>query len=252
MKAFLLGILIMMSASLSAQVTNVEARRLKNDTLSWYRELNAGIKFVRERGNIVTLTSDARIQHRKEKNLYLALAEYNWSGAKGTTLTHNAFLHLRYNRYLPVKWLVWEGFSQLQFNEITRINLRWLLGSGPRFKLYEESKGSIYLGSLYMFEITRENTLDDQYLRLIENRMSSYFSVSIFPADNISLLTTTYYQPRIDKWSDYRLNNISELRFRFNKYLVLSMVYRLTFDSFPAEGAPRYTHNFENRIGVVF
>lgn len=246
------GILIMVSASVCAQVTNVEARRLRNDTLPWYREFNAGVKFVREKGNVVTLTSDARVQNRKDDNLYLALAEYNWSGAKGTTLTHNAFLHLRYNRYLPVKWLIWEGFHQLQFNEITGINIRWLMGTGPRFKLYEENKGSIYLGSLYMFEISREKKLDNQFQRLIENRISSYLSISIFPADNISLLTTTYYQPRLDKWSDFRLNNISELRFKVNKHLALSMVYRLTFDPFPAEGAPRYTHNFENKIGVMF
>lgn len=241
-----------LSSIADAQVTNIEARRLRNDTLRWYWEANTGFRLVKEVGNIFTLNNDGRMHHRKDKNLYMALAEYNWSGARGRTLTHNTFLHLRYNRFFENKWLAWEGFTQFQFNEITRINIRWLLGTGPRFRLYHTDKGSINIGILYMFEITKEKTLDGGTRLLVENRKSSYLAISIFPAENISLLSTTYYQPRLNQWSDYRLNNITELRARINKHFTMSIAYRLTFDAVPAEGAPRFTHNFENKIGIVF
>jgi hypothetical protein len=235
-----------------AQVTNVEGRRLKTDSLGWYRELNTGVRFVREINNVYTLQNDVRVQYKNAKNLYLGLIEYNWSGGNGKTLNHNAFLHLRYNRTLPREDVKWEAFTQIQFNEITRINARWLLGTGPRFKLVDKENYVFYLGTLYMFEILRERNLENEPVRLIENRTSSYLSFSIFPKDNISIISTTYYQPRIDDMLDFRINNITEFRVRVTRRLTMSTTYRLTLDTDPAPGVPQVNHFFDNRIGIVF
>jgi len=252
MRKLFLGVLMCSGFSAAAQVTNVEARRVKTDTTGWYGEINTGFKFVREVGNVFTSNSDARIQFKDKKNLYLALGEYNWSGARGKTFTHNAYLHLRYNRKLKPDWLRWEAFTQVQFNEITRINLRWLLGTGPRFKLKEKERSSVYWGTLYMFEITKELDIEGNRLDRYEHRKSSYLSFSLFPVDNLSIISTSYYQPRIDNWSDFRVSNVSELRAKITKRLVLSMVYKFNYDAYPAESIPRVTHSFENKIGLVF
>ncbi len=235
-----------------AQVTNVEGRRVKTDTVGWYGEVNTGFKFVKEVGNVFTSNSDTRIQYKTQKDLYLALGEYNWSGARGKTFTHNGYLHLRYNRKLKPAWLRWEVFSQVQFNKITRINLRLLNGTGPRFKLMEKEKAAIYLGTLYMFEHSKELDLDNNKLSLNEHRKSTYLSFSVFPTDIISLISTTYYQPKITDWKDYRIAHVSEFRAKISRRLVLGMVYKLNFDTFPAAGISKVTHSFENKIGLVF
>lgn len=249
---YLFLILFLNCAVAQAQVTNVEGRRVKTDTTGWYGEINTGFKFVKEVGNVFTSNSDARIQYKTDKNLYLALGEYNWSGARGRTFTHNAYLHLRYNRKLKPSWLRWEVFTQTQFNKITRINLRILSGTGPRYKLFEKEKGSIYLGTLYMFEHSKESDMEGNILYLNEHRKSSYLSFSLFPTDQLSVISTTYYQPRIDKWSDYRISNASEFRARITRRLVLSMVYKFNFDTSPAEGISKVTHSFENKLGLIF
>lgn len=242
----------LLTPTIHAQVTNVESKRLKTDTTGWAGEVNTGFKFVREVGNVLSSNTDLRAQYKTKKDLYLALAEYNWSGARGQTFTHNAYVHLRYNRKLKPSWLRWEVFSQAQFNKITRINHRILTGTGPRFKLLGRDLGVIYFGSLYMFEHSKELDADDNHVFRNEHRLSTYLSYSIFPADPISIVSTTYYQPRFNAWRDFRVSHVSELRFQVMKRLVLSMVYKLNYDADPAVGISKITQSFENKIGVTF
>lgn len=249
---YLLLIVLSSYVLAEAQVTNVEGERVKTDTIGWTGEVNTGFKFVKESANVFTSNTDARVQYKAPKDLYLALGEYNWSGAGGKAFTHNAYMHLRYNRKFKADWMRWEVFSQLQFNEITRINLRLLNGTGPRFKVLNKEIAVMYLGTLYMFEHAKELDIDDVVIMKYEHRLSSYLSYSIFPTEQISLVSTTYYQPRLDKWSDFRVAHASEMRIKILKHLVLSMVYKLNFDADPAMGVSRLTHSFENKIGVVF
>lgn len=235
-----------------AQVTNVESKRVRTDTVGWTGEANTGFKFVREAGNVFTSNTDARVQYKTKKDLYLILGEYNWSGAIGKSFTNNAYVHLRYNRALRPEWLKWEVFSQVQFNEVTRIKLRLLNGTGPRFKLLSKEKGVMYLGTLYMFEHSKELDIEDEEVVKNEHRFSSYLSYSFFPTEQVSLVSTTYYQPKFNKRSDFRVAHVSEMRVKVLKNLVLSMIYKLNFDTKPAMGIARVTHSFENKIGIVF
>ena len=88
-------VLLIFGGFLNAQVTNIEARRVQTDTAGWYGEANTGFKFVKEVGTVFTSNTDARIQYKTKKDLYLLLGEYNWSGASKITNTHNAYLQLR-------------------------------------------------------------------------------------------------------------------------------------------------------------
>ena len=249
---FIASVLLIFGGLIQAQVTNIEASRVKTDTTGWYGEVNTGFKFVKEVGSVFSLNADVRVQYKTAKDLYLVLGEYNWSGASSKTNTHNAYLHLRYNRKLKPSFLRWEVFSQYQFNKITRINLRILNGTGPRFKLLGKEKALIYLGVLYMFEYTKELNQENTILYLKEHRNSSYLSFSIFPNNMISILSTSYYQPRLDQWKDYRISNITEFRAKISKKLYIGMAYKFNFDTYPSEGISRVTHSFENKIGVAF
>ncbi|MCO5229745.1 MAG: DUF481 domain-containing protein [Chitinophagales bacterium] len=245
-------ILLLAFSDAFSQVTNIEARRVKTDTAGWYGEVNTGFKIVKEVGKVFSSNSDMRIQYKTPKDLYLLLSEYNWSRASEKSFTNNFYLHLRYNRKLKRDWIRWEAFTQYQFNEITKIRLRLLNGTGPRYKLLGKELGSVYLGTLYMFEYTQELNQEKDILIKKEHRMSSYLSFSIFPNDILSVISTTYYQPRIDKWKDYRVSNIIDLRAKITKRFSISMLYKLNFDTYPAAGISRLSYSFENKIGLTF
>lgn len=252
MRVIVVLFLFITTFSVSAQVANVEARRVKTDTVGWYGEVNTGFKVVKEVGKVFSSNSDVRVQYKTSKDLYLLLSEYNWSRASEKSFTNNFYLHLRYNRKLNKDWIRWEAFTQYQFNEITKIRLRLLNGTGPRYKLLGKELGSVYLGTLYMFEYTHELNEGKDILIKKEHRMSSYLSFSIFPNDILSIISTTYYQPRIDKWKDYRVSNIIDVRAKISKRFSISMLYKLNFDSYPAVGISKLSYSFENKLGITF
>ena len=252
LKFCLIILILLISTDLSAQITNVESQRKKTDTTGWYGEFNVGFKVLKEVKHVFGLNGDARIQYKQKKNLYLLLGNYNWSQSGGSIYVHNSYLHFRYNRSLKPNWLKWEFFSQAQFNKMTKVNLRLLNGTGPRFKAVGKEKAVLYLGVAYMHEWTKELVDENIIGKKSEHRMSSYVSASIFPNDMVSIISTSYYQPRLDYWSDFRFNTINELRVKLSKMLTLSWVYTLSYDRYPAYQIPQLNYSFENKLGIVF
>lgn len=247
----ILLILILWTKLSFGQVVNIENRRVKSDSSGWYSEFNTGFKYLKEVNPVFTFANDLRSQLKREKDLFLILGNYELSRSKGKTLTHNAFFHFRYN-YKLTKYLRWEAFTQFQFNEITKVKNRFLLGTGPRWKLFDAGFGAMYIGNTYMFEVNRELKLDNTIRLQLDNRLSNYLSFSVFPLENVSIISTSYYQPVLNRWTDYRLSSVSDLRLKVNKYLFVQMSYRLSYDADPAEGIPPLNHSFENKLGIVF
>lgn len=250
-KILFLSGLLFLGVHLRAQVTNVEADRVKTDTIGWRGEANVGLQFEQEKTKTTEFSANARGQYKDHKNLYLLLGEYKRSQTIGKTFKNKAYLHARYNRRVNY-WMKWEVYSQIQFNRNTNIDLRLLNGTGPRFRLSKTEHARIYTGISYMYEITRELTEHEEYQMLREHRNSNYISFSLFPTDNFSVISTSYFQPRLDKFSDYRLSNATELRFKIYKTLVFGVEYKLSYDRYPAYGVPKITHNLQNKIGITF
>lgn len=103
-----------------------------------------------------------------------------------------------------------------------------------------------------MFEYAKELDLEENKITRKEHRLSSYFSYSLFPTEQIALISTTYYQPRFDLWSDYRISHVTELKIKVLKHLNLGIVYKLNFDTYPAPDISKVTQSFENKIGIEF
>ena len=143
----------------------------------------------------------------------------------------------------------WEVFTQVQYNNQTKLNLRYLAGSGPRFKLtpYEEAK--FYWGVAYMFEYEE---LTDPGVVHQDHRMSSYFSFTLKPVDNVSFVSTTYVQPLIKDFADYRLLNENVLSLAITGHLSLDIKFQVSYDAAPAEGVPNTIYTSRNGLTYSF
>ena len=75
----------------------------------------------------------------------------NFLKTKDEDLNNAGFLHFRYNYKLKKNWVRWEAFTQVQFNKANGLRLRFLIGTGPRFKLIQKEKFKTYIGALYMY-----------------------------------------------------------------------------------------------------
>ena len=124
------------------------------------------------------------------------------------------------------------------------------MGAGPRFKLTMSEKYKLYLGTLIMYE---HEELSDNITQIQRNfRGSAYFSFSLYPSDNVSLVSTTYYQPLLNQISDYRISSQSSLVVGLVKNFALNTSYTFMYDISPAIGIPTSQYDFSTGITYSF
>lgn len=242
-------VLIMGCHLATAQIVNIENARLHTDTTGWAGNTNANVAIIKTVQNIFSLDLNAHVQFKSKKDLYLLLGSYGMLNGGGTKLVDNSFLHFRYNRKLN-NHLRWEAFTQIQKNVINHIEYRFLVGTGPRFKVVDHKMFKLFWASLMMLE--KEKAKIQPARSAFDWRNSTYVSFSIYPNSQLDLVSTTFFQPLIRLFNDYRVLNQSKLRVKATKKLSLSMNYNYLFDHFPPEGTPKTNYSFSTGLDYDF
>lgn len=245
-------VLLLLNTKLGfAQIVNVESARMQSDTTGWMG--NAGVSFSLNQSvqRIIDVEFDNHIQYKTpgNKDLWLLLTSYGFQKGGTQKFVNNSLVHLRYNHKLN-SWLRWEIFTQLQNNLITQIRSRFLLGTGPRLKIFSTEIIRLYAATLLMYERERENIKPP----IIHNdiRSSSYISFTITPQKEIELISTTYFQPLISKISDWRVLNQATLKVKFGKHFRFSLLWNYLHDRYPAGTAPRTTYTLKSGVDYEF
>ena len=158
------------------------------------------------------------------------------------------FYHLRYNRTLT-KVVRWEAFTQWQQNSITNIDLRALVGTGPRFRIYEAKRSRLYAGVLVMFEHERDLKPTVTYNDI---RSDNYVSFTYKPNDIFDITGTTFYQPLFRLLKDYRILNQISVNIKATKHLSITTYWDFSYDTFPALGTPDVNYTITNGFSYVF
>jgi len=142
-------------------------------------------------------------------------------------------------------------FTQLQKDKVSFINFRALFGLGTRFHLFRSKKNSFFLGTLIMYE--HENSIGNT-TDIIEKttRGNIYFSFNLHLRKNISISSTTYYQPKLDYFSDYRVSSETSISFTLFKKLALVTSFTYQLDKFPVLGIPNSQYKLEKGIQYTF
>lgn len=232
-----------------AQIVNIEGERYTTDTTGWKGSYNLGFTFGQQAVKYFAFGNTAHIQYKSKRSLYLILGSVDLLKSQNEEFVNSGFFHLRYN-YKIKDWLRWEAFTQIQYNKLNGIRLRYLLGTGPRFKVVQVEKFKTYIGTLYMFEYEVNS---DKTQKLFQGRFSGYLSFSLRPVKSVEIVSTTYYQPRFDVIKDYRISTDNSLNFKFYKMLSFGVNFRLNYDSRPPEGAAtNLTYQLENKFKIDF
>ena len=173
---------------------------------------------------------------------------YGFLKGAGTRLIDNTFLHFRYN-YKLNRIVRWEAFTQVQQNVVTGISSRFLIGTGPRFKILSTKLIRLYAASLLMYEREEEtnNNIIHNYIR-----SSSYVSFTITPNKQLEIISTSFFQPLPDNWNDYRLLNQVSIRVKAGKKLGVKLNWNYLNDSRPVAGIPSVNYNLSTGIDYEF
>jgi len=232
----------------SAQILNIEQERINSDTSRWAGSAKTSIQYSKIGQELFNGSAYMHIQYKTKRSIFLTLSEYNLTKASGSDIINAGAQHFRYNYKLNNRF-TGEMFTQFQFNKVLKVKFRWLLGVGPRVNIVKTKPFSLFLAVSYMYEY--EELYDSDILNH-NHRLSSYISSNLKIKDNLSLINTTYFQPKINKYSDYRLLSQSDLKVGITKHFSFLISYIYFYDAFPAIGVPKETQYLANSIAYNF
>ncbi len=250
MKKYIYIAILLFPLTLSSQIINVENLRRVTDTTGWSGFARLDLHLIKNRNKIFGVSNRIRVQYKREKHLWLFINDLDFREANSRKLVSKNAQHLRYN-YKFHKKMALEAFLQSQENEIAAIRFRGLVGAGLRFKLSKSEKYKLYLGNLIMYEHEKVIESDEKIFNK-DWRNSSYFSMSLFPVKNISIASTTYFQPRYDKFSDFRVSSQTTMSFRIIKNLRFATTFTYQYDEFPVLGIPKEQYRLTNGVMYSF
>ncbi|MCC6724697.1 MAG: DUF481 domain-containing protein [Saprospiraceae bacterium] len=252
MKRLAVFLLWGMPMLLLAQIVNIEEQRITgtSDSVHWYGHLRLGANLVKVQEEVLQLNANAQVEHKMGKSLFLLLTDARFLRAGGKDFNNAGFAHLRYNRKLTDP-LSAEVFTQAQYNRLLLIELRALVGAGLRYRLYKSQSGKsrIYCGAAYLYE---ENQFTDATGDRQWHRLSGYLSFTFRPWTGVTLVSTTYFQPKVTYWANYRLATEWRLDTPLGKKLSFFTDFSLQTDKALPVDAPVSNYTWQNGLTYKF
>ena len=249
MRSFIIVLFLLISAPSISQILNAESLRKVTDTSGFSGTTDLKFSLKRTVNDFLTFGNSIHLQYKMNKNLFLFKNDISFQKIEGEKLENSGISHIRYNyRFHPR--IAWEVFAQGQYNKVSLVNLRGLFGTGPRFKLTNFENYKFYLGTLVMYE--HEELVDGFTPVQRDFRGSTYLSFSLYPLETISITSTTYYQPKLSQFSDFRISSQSSLLITIYENFAFLVNYTFTYDTFPAVGIPNSQYDFTTGFAYSF
>ena len=83
-------------------------------------------------------------------------------------------------------------------------------------------------------------------------RLSSYLQLDFDITQRIQFLTTTYIQPNIQQFADFKLSTESQLNFEITKNLSITNTLEVIYDTYPPYGVKEFSYRLKNGIKFNF
>ena len=232
-----------------AQIINVEDKRsVFGDTIGLFETLELNANLVKNEEELFSLIGAAQLEFAFKNKLLLSLTKAAFIEAGDENFVNQGFQHLRYNVAWS-NWLTYELFGQIQYNELAKIKLRGLAGTGLRFRIMEKDHRRIHYGVSYMYEYDEEA---ESNIISQDSRMNNYLSFYFEIGEVVAISSTTYFQPLFDEFEDFRIASESEGQFNITKNLKFTTTFTYSFDAKPPLGAPDVLYSWLNGLEYHF
>lgn len=228
---------------------NVERVRMNPNEDGVHGGIVLGFDFQAGNTNRLDLSTSASLAFRHRRHVAFLIGSSKYStrtraaAGEGISALFNpasrfinqANVHIRYN-YEFKPWLAAEIFNQASRDEFLLLEGRVLLGLGPRFVPFNDGHFSLAFGTDWMLEF---EALDPAQIvrplpaRTLVHRWSSYLTLS-YATERLRMSSTTYYQPRFDLFSDFRLLSEGNFEVTLVEPISIRLALRLRWDSDPS------------------
>ncbi|MBC7862182.1 MAG: DUF481 domain-containing protein [Bacteroidia bacterium] len=246
----LLYVLIFLgSKSVYSQVINIESKRFLNDTSGWVGRTDTYFSITQNTQQVISLGNSVHIQYAKHEHKFLILNDINFVKAGPTDFVNSGYQHFRYS-YKINKLITWETFLQAQYNAVMKMKGRFLAGTGPRIRVVKREDFKMYAAALYMYEY--EEIVNTPVIVNSANRISSYVTFTWTITKNVEFSSTTFYQPNLANFSDYRVAGDGAFEIGITKKLSFRINYNFLYDTKQPVGIPNFVYSVKNGLTFKF
>lgn len=249
MKQSLLVLIFLCSQLVSAQIVNIENKRLSAKKEGFSGSIDLNLNYTLNTKSLLQFGTKLQVAYLKKRHYTLILGNHGLVKSGDESFVNYGFEHLRYNYTLKDSGrVIYEAYQQVQFNKIQRINLRLLVGTGFRFLLIDQKNYQLNFGTGIMgeYEELTNTTATSDILS------ANYLSFDGQFNENFGLNFITYFQPKFVDLGQYRLANETALRFRITKFLSFKVIYNLTHDSRDIDGVRKTNYTIKNTLSFNF
>lgn len=227
---------------------NTENKRIDNGKDGWSGHVDLGLSLVQNTKQILQGNSQVQARYQKGRDMLLLLNDVSLIQVDQDDLLNRGYQHVRYNHEVR-PYLIPEAFVQVQYDQIWKLDMRFLAGAGPRFRLVRNDTVRAYVGTLVMYEY-EEVAGGQDYNR--DFRLSSYVALGYKLQNRLSVDHISYFQPLLQDWADFRVSTETNVRVGVGKHFGLKVGFNLNYDARPPEGLPKRIYGLVNGVSWVF
>lgn len=234
---------------LCAQIIKVDKDWIESDSIKdWQGIMSVNVDNIKNTIAIFQMTGDVQISHNWKNDMVLSVSNLRLLYEEKEPLENAGFQHIRYIKTIDSTFSL-EGFTQIQFDQLLKINTRWVTGIGLRYTIFDREKSKLYLRPGYMFEYEEEDSTG-----IIHNhhRLSNYITLRLKSSNRIKFYFTIFYQPRTGDFSDFRLSPAWAIEINIIKNLTFNISGDVRYDSSPVAGVNKTTYMLTNGLGWRF
>jgi hypothetical protein len=220
-----------------AQVVNVQPLFGTPDDDGFHAEARAGGSYLTGNVPFLTFQGDLLLRYLKDKNVLLSSTNVGFGRGGGSPFLNRQTSHLRYQRILT-DVSTWEAYTQITHDQVWRLNVRALAGTGMRFRAVESEKVRVFFGVGYLFEfeqLSRIEDVQDSGLKRFNHRLGHYSSLSYRPKDYLTWTLIGYFQPRFDAPTDFRVFGLTSMAVKIEEWLAVAVSFQLQYNSWTPE-----------------
>lgn len=247
-------LLIIYCPPLTAQVnifTGETMRQMKLEP-GWYNTINLDLTY--RTGNTDLFTARTRFRSDYLSKIYhgFVFGSLQQGRKSGDFFINKGMAHARIIRNLT-QHVLFESFTQKQFNESIRLSDRNLAGGGIRFASHPpSSRFNLYLGIGAMWEHERINDTDLGEITTHIIRSTNYINWTGQLDERITTSATGYYQVYLRRFGDYRILFEGNLTFRLTTKLAFPLRINFRYDSEPPTGIHKHDVEIFNGLRYTF
>lgn len=223
-------------STVSHAIVNMDALHFAKEENSFAADLDFTVSGSSGNSDRTKTSMNGQFTWIAEKSINLAVLGYQYGQSNNVKSVNKSFVHYRYIHQLNSSMDL-ELFTQLEQNEFTRLSYRGLLGAGLRFSAFNTSNHHSFLGLGAFYSKERIEYIagltDDGIEKF--TRANLYFLSKYKINSTLSFSNVLYYQPRLNKFSDFRALLESKFDVKISKNLSVRLSFDVLYDSEPSQ-----------------